>query len=289
MPEKNGSLCGALGLGCNSRNDNSTCIDVDKIYDSARDKDCVEDLKVFLNECGQEIIDHATNIRAKCIELITAHVSVNSVAFNRGFFTVDIRYFFKICFEACIHGGKSQEFCGLAVFDKQCVLFGSEGNVSIFTSDPNNNDFCADLSDMKGDFKSNNPKAVLEVATPIVLGVKLVEKTYKYGCCCCAPEQIPESVCWCCFNNNNSTNNISDDYGSKSLFVSIGLFSLIRLERPVSLLINAAEFCIPAKESAACSDTDPCSLFKSMTFPTSDFFPPSGTNPIGARRCEKDC
>jgi hypothetical protein len=304
MPDKNSSICGAAGLGCNNRTDNTTCIDVDKIYDSVRDKDCIEDLKVFLNECGQEIIDHATNIRCKCIDLLWAHISVNNVAFNRGFFSVDIRYFFKICFEACIHGGKSQEFCGLAVFDKQCVLFGSEGNVSIFTSDPtnNNSNFCVSLSDVRGDFKTNKPKVVLEVANPIVLGVKLVDKNFKFGCCCCTSDQVPEGICGCCFGNSGSSSssscsdstseNICSDFGNKSLFCSIGLFSLIRMERPVSLLLNAVEFCVPAKESAACSDTDPCSLFKSMNFPTSDFFPPGGCSspvnglPIATRRCD---
>ena len=279
MPDKNNpALCGALGMNNNSCNcscgkhDNNcaTCIDVDKIYDSAKDKDCIEDLKVFVNDCGQEIIDHATNIRCKSVEVLWAHITVSDIAFNRGHYSVNIRYYFKICFEACIPGGKIQEFCGIACYDKQCVLFGSEGNVSIFTSEPYGDDFCRECPDFTGDYKTNTPKVVLEVATPVCLGCKLVEKVYKYGYCCCIPEQIPEGVCRCC-----SCSPICEGTGIKSLYVSLGLFSLIRIERPVSLLIHATDYCIPDRESAGCTDSDPCTLFKSMNFPTSDFFPPN--------------
>ena len=38
-------------------NDKSTCIDVSKIYDSAKDKECIEDLRVYLGPEGQELID----------------------------------------------------------------------------------------------------------------------------------------------------------------------------------------------------------------------------------------
>lgn len=278
MPEKNNStICSALGLNSGSgKCENSTCIDADKIYDSSRDKDCIEDLKVFVNEQGQEIIDHATNIRAKSIEILWAHITANSIAFNRGYYQVNIRYYFKICFEACVPVGNLHEFCGLAVFDKQSVLFGSEGNVSIFTLESGAGSFCADPSEIKGDFKTNNPKVVLEVATPIVLGVKLVDKNFKFGCCFCVPEQIPQCLCGCCFPTN-----ICDNCGCKSLFVSIGLFSLTRLERPVSILIESADYCIPERDGTGnngvggISDTDPCTLFKSMNFPTCDFFPPN--------------
>lgn len=273
MPEKNNNaLCNALGLSqsCNNRHNDSTCIDADKIYDSCRDKDCLEDLKVFLTECGQDIIDRATNIRCKCVEVIWTQVTVEHIPFNKGYFSVYIRFFFKITFEACVHGGKSQEFCGIAIHDKKVVLFGSEGNVSIFKSEPFNNDFCADIDCFSGDCKTNLPTAVVEIAPPVCLNVKLVEKQYKFGCCCCSCDQIPHNICKCLQGN------ITDDFGSKNLYVSLGIFSVVRLERPVALMINASDFCIPNKESVGCDeDNDPCKLFKKMCFPVDDFFPPN--------------
>ncbi len=269
----NSSLCNALGFGQNQprpANDCSTCVDCDKIYDSCRDKDCLEDLKVFLTECGQDIVDRANNIRCKCAEILWTHISVDSIPFNKGFYSVYIRFYFKLTFEACIPGGKSQEFCGLSVYDKKCVLFGSEGNVSIFTSEPYKNEFCYDVGDLSCDYKTNLPKAVVEVAPPICLSVKLVEKQYKFGCCCCTCDQIPENICRC-FNGG-----MTDDFGVKNLYVSLGLFTLVRIERPVSLVISASDFCVPEKESTVCSDTsDPCALFRKMNFPVNDFFPPN--------------
>ena len=76
MGEKtNSGICGCFGSSGNSngvagsQTDHSTCINVDKIYDSARDKDCIEDLRVYLDQNGQSAIDHATNLRCKCADV----------------------------------------------------------------------------------------------------------------------------------------------------------------------------------------------------------------------------
>ncbi len=266
-----GSSVGSSQVNNAKLHDCATCIDADKIYDSVRDKDCLEDLKVFLTECGQDIIDRATNIRCKCAEVLWTNITVDSVPFNRGYYSVYVRFYFKLLFEACVPGGKSQEFCGLAVYDKKVVLFGSEGNISIFSSEVCGNDcFCCRPQESPTDFRTNMPKVVVEVAPPICLAVKLVEKQYKFGCCCCTCDQIPEHICRC-FNGC-----MTEDFGVKCLYVSLGLFSVIRIERPVSLVINASEFCIPEKESNVCADTnDPCELFKKMNFPIDDFYPPN--------------
>ncbi len=277
MHDKNcnssGNVLGTTTGGC--CRDKSTCIDVDKIYDSAKDKECIEDLKVYLDNEGQEIVDNASNIRCTCAEVIWAQISVHDIAFNRGYYAVDIRYYFRICFEACVNG-RQREFCGIAVYDKQTVMFGSEGNVSIFTSEAVNGGVCGVLpDDSVTQAVSNMPKVVLEVATPICLAVKAVEKTYNYNCncnCCCCCDQIPQNIC-----NTCGCQPVGDDIGVKCLYVTLGVFSLIRMERPVSLLIDSTEYCVPERESAVLSDstTDPCTLFKTMSFPTCDFFPPS--------------
>ena len=57
----------------------SVFIDCNKIMDSCRDKDCLEDLKVFLTDYSQEILDRATNIRCKDAEILWTHVTVEPV------------------------------------------------------------------------------------------------------------------------------------------------------------------------------------------------------------------
>ena len=252
--------------------DKSTCIDVSKIYDSAKDKECIEDLRVYLGPEGQELIDNATNIRSKCAEVLWASIDVSDVAFNKGYYSVSIRYYFRLCFEACVMG-RAREFCGIAVYDKQIIMYGGDGNVSIFTSNTISSDICASLPpEAFTNSVANTPKVQLEVASPIVLSVKLADRNWHCGTCCCPIEQIPENLCQCC-----GCTPMPSDMGAKCLYVTLGLFSLIKIERPVSLLIDRAEYCIPSRESSVLSDTtsDPCEIFKNMAFPTCDFYPAS--------------
>ena len=51
MVERNGTLGTAGG-----RPDQLCCVSVNKVFDSARDKDCLEDLRVHLSDFAQEIV-----------------------------------------------------------------------------------------------------------------------------------------------------------------------------------------------------------------------------------------
>ena len=253
---------------CSKSNDPLCCISVNKVFDSAKDKDCLEDVKVYVPDCYQELLDRATAIRSKSIKVAGTNISVEPVPFNKGYFQVCIRYYFCINFEVCVCGGKSQEICGLAVFDKKIILFGSEKNVSIFKSNPEENNFCADISDIKCDVQPSLPTVVVEVADPICLDVKIVEKCKRFGQCRTHVDSIPDCIRGC-FEGN-----IVDGYGVNELFVSIGVFSIIRMERPVQIVIPAATFCIPEKDSTPCDTaTSPCCIFSKMNFPIQEFFP----------------
>ena len=50
-----------------------------KITDSCRDKDCIEDLRVYLTTNSQAILDSAVNARVRCAELITTYIDVETV------------------------------------------------------------------------------------------------------------------------------------------------------------------------------------------------------------------
>ena len=66
------------------------------------------------------------------------------------------------------------------------------------------------------------------------------------------------------------------------VYVSIGMFSIVQLEREVQMMIPVYDYSIPDKECTA-SDTacDPCELFRKIKFPVNEFFPP--------RLAELDC
>ena len=54
----------------------AVCIQTRKIFDSCRDKDCIEDLRVFPTVSSQPYIENAFSIRPKSAELLYARVNV---------------------------------------------------------------------------------------------------------------------------------------------------------------------------------------------------------------------
>jgi len=63
---------------------------------------------------------------------------------------------------------------------------------------------------------------------------------------------------------------------SRRIYVTLGQFSIVRLERDTQLLVPVYDYCMPDKE-CACGDgcEDPCALFRNISFPVGEFFPPN--------------
>ena len=53
----------------------TVCIETNRILDSCRDRDCFENVKVFLTDFGQEIIDHTGTVRVKSAFIIAENMS----------------------------------------------------------------------------------------------------------------------------------------------------------------------------------------------------------------------
>lgn len=239
------------------------CIHTDQVYDSCRERDCIEDVRVILTRCAQEKVDRAINVKIKSAEVIWVYSDLESVPFNRGFFTVDIKYFFKIILDVFTGVGRPTEVEGLATFDKKVILFGSEGNSKVFSSkyDPG--------SQIPTMWQKNNlPNAIIEVVDPIALSAKVVDACTCECSCCCDAAGVPDNICRC----------FHDDLvlgeQDKAVFVTLGLFTIIKIERNVQLRIPAIDFCVPTRECLAATEEDPCGLFNSLRFPLDEFFPP---------------
>ena len=243
----------------------AVCIHTKKIFDSCKDKDCIEDLRVYPTRGCQEVIDRAVSVKAGCAELLYAYIDVEPVTFNRGFYTVDVRYFYRITADAFVGAARPVEITGLAVFDKRVILFGSEGSAKVFTSTGKN---CG--SDIQGLPATTAPTAVVESLDPIILGMKLVEVCQcRHNDNCC---EIPPAVC-ACFPEELVTGG-----DVHRLFVTLGQFSIIRLERDTQLLMPAYDYCMPEKDcdcGCDCRQEDPCELFRKVQFPVGEFFPPN--------------
>ena len=249
----------ASGLCSDARG--AVCISTNRVLDSCRDRDCFENTRVYLTEFGEELISSAKSIRIRSARTVSAFVGLDEVPFNCGFFQVSIRYYILIEGEACLGGGRSQTFTGIAVPEKDVILYGGEGSVTTFSS--GNGSYC---SPTLGSAASNEPVAIVETVEPIVLGSNV--------------DDCPHSCC-----RDSDTFNLPDEikelmggevvYSQErtpTLYVSLGLFSVIRIERPVQLLVQATDYSVPDKECiSATNDENPCALFRNMAFPVSQF------------------
>lgn len=239
-------------------------IETNRILDSCRDRDCYENVRVYLSHYGNEILERTGSVRAKSAKLMWSNISLDPIQFNRGFYAVTIRFYIKVTFEACISCGRSQELEGIAVLEKRVILYGGECNVNVFRSSEECG-FCSCSSPCYG--TQNTPTAVVEVVEPVLLGSKIVEKASECNCCCsCCESDVPETMITAfdappCF----------DDDAQRFLTVSLGIFSVVRIVRPAQLLVHATEYAIPEKECVTVEEDDPCRVFRTMPFPEGAF------------------
>ena len=250
----------ANGLSFDGRG--TVCIYTKRVLDCCRDRDCFEDTRVYLTEEGQSILNGASAVRLKSAKLVSAYVGVEPIAFNRGFYRVTVRYYVKVESEGCVGIGRSQSFCGISVLEKEVVLYGGEGTLVSYSSTAEGN-FCdaCNLDNMTDDA----PIAVVETVEPIILGHKINDCACPCSCCDSGTE-LPEVVCGCVDGTV-----VTNPEGAR-LYVSFGIFSVIRIVRPAQLLIQATDYSVPDKEcTPATSDENPCALFKTMAFPVNQF------------------
>ena len=129
-----------------------------KITDSCRDKDCIEDLRVYLTCGSQAVLDQAAGAKVRCADLLYSYIDVEPVPFDRNHYCVDVTFFYRILADATVGSCRPASLYGLAVFNKRAVLCGEESSTHIFTSRTRLN--CPDgLSQVS----ANLPTAVVEV------------------------------------------------------------------------------------------------------------------------------
>ena len=112
----------------------SVCIHTRKIFDSCRDKDCIEDLRFYPTAAAQQVLSGCQMIRGGTAELLYVYTDVEPVTFNRGFYSIDMRFFYRVSLQAATGSPRYTEIEGLCVFDKRVILYGGEGGAKVFTS-----------------------------------------------------------------------------------------------------------------------------------------------------------
>ena len=251
-------------LHCNPQDlQQAMSIHTRKITDSCRDKDCIEDLRVYLTKGSQTLLDTAAGAKVRCAELLYTYIDVEPVSFDRNHYCIDVTFYYRILADATIGVARPATLYGLAVFTKRAVLCGEDGRAHIYRSDTR---LCQ--PDGPSRLYANRPTAVVEVLDPMVLASKVREVCD----CQCKEEhalQLPTAI-----------SGMFDDElvlagERRRLYVTLGQFSIIRLERDAQLIVPVLDYAIPTKEcceAPGCAE-DPCEMFSRIPFPATQFAP----------------
>ena len=237
-------------------------IHTSKITDSCRDKDCIEDLRVYLTRSSQAILDSCASVKVRSAQLLYAYIDVEPVAFDRNHYCIDVTFFYRVLADALVGATRPAVLCGLAVFSKRAVLCGEESRAHIFTSNTRLN--ASDGCSIAG---ANLPRAVVEVLDPMILSSKVRQSS---DCECQEPMcQIPGCV------QSFFDEELVIPGEQRRLYVTLGQFSIIRLERDAQLVVPVLQYSIPTKEcceTPGCGE-DPCEMFSRIPFPEKQFVP----------------
>lgn len=241
-------------------------IHTNQIEDACIDRDCLEDLRVYLTQNSQAALDAATGVRARNAELLYVSIDVDRVAYHRGHYSVDMVFYYRIVCDTMVNGSQPSTVYGLATFAKRIVLCGGISCAKVFSSR---------RSTVPGGSGCAVPEAVVEVVDPVLLGAKVQEV-----CACCQADPVLAEV----------PARVSDLFGEplvmtgeqKRLYVTLGQFSTVRLERDAQITVPVFDFTVPNKECCdepGCEES-PCETFSRIDFPVDAFFPGCRQTPL---------
>lgn len=201
------------------------------------------------------------------MEVLNVFLEVEPIPFNRGFYSVDMTFYFLVRLSAYYTPVSTADTVrGIAIFSKKVILYGSEGNVKVFNSETPSGD------------STNSPKAVVQVVDPICLHSRLAECNENTNATEISfPEKVTAQFCGSFITGSG-----------RQVLITLGLFTIVQLERPVQMLIPAYDFCVPGKECITTTD-DPCEVFKHIKFPTNEFFPPRLEDMDTSSNCNYNC
>ena len=210
-----------------------------QVLDARRSRDCLEDLQIFFNEDAQALIQNCASIRAVDARVEDVSFGIQPIPLNAGCFTVDCNFTILVRCNVFLVGSEEPiEVTGRTSFLTRCVLFGGCGGVRTFSSD--------------GTSSLDIPTATVQASQPVVLQLFITD----------CPGKITGQQ-----DANNTAN-------TRAVFATIGVFSVISLERNIQLTIPVLRAGAPPRQCTVGEFTDdPCQLFRRTAFPTNKFCP----------------
>ena len=246
--------------------------------DACRDQDCMEDLTVYLTQESQETLECATSVKARSAELLYAEVGVEPINYQDDYYCVSVQYYYRIIADAVLCAVRPAAIYGLATFNKRVTLFGGDEGARVFTSTG---------ATVSGEL----PEAVVEAIDPVILRARIQEVCQCHRpACSCQGTSLPQPVA------EAFDDELVLSGQNRILTVTLGQFSLIRLERQTQLLIPMYYYCMTEKDlcDQGCGvPENPCEAFSRMQFPVQAFFPPSDRERVCGRNsgcgCQRRC
>ncbi len=225
-------------------------VKLDRVFDSCSDKDCITNLQVML-ECG-ELPAQYTSVKTRCVSIDNICMSVEPIPFNRGYYTVDITYTFGVellCYTRTCEAPAIM--CGMASASKSVILYGSESNTKTYFSNGariGDTNRCCDVV--------NLPTASCQCVDPIALETRI----------CVLPPMPP-------LLPPQDQENYFPPAPRRTVVLTLGVFSIVELTRPVTMTVAAYPYQVPTKTCSADNTDSPCEVFSRLNFPTEEFAP----------------
>lgn len=237
----------------------AVCIDTKRIFDSCVSKDCLEDLRVTFFSRSQRLVDEAVTVKTRDCKIEEVSIDLEEVPFNRGFYSVDITFYFKLWFDTYSAPCTTPQVAiGFAQFNKKCILYGSDGDVKVFVSNP-----VSEALDCPVSPRYTNPVAKVQAVDPVILSTEICDTC---DCNVSVCSSLPQSIL-------NSVEDTLPSCGAvKAILVNLGLFSIVQMERDAQMLIPSYDYCVPERE-CNCNNSTPCDTFQNIDFPVEEFFP----------------
>ncbi|MBR6761621.1 MAG: hypothetical protein IKM30_06255 [Oscillospiraceae bacterium] len=217
---------------------------VDRIFDSCSDKDCITNVQVTL-ECG-ELPQSITLVKTRCVSIENICMNVEPIPFNRGYFSVDLTFTFGVellAYERACDCPIVLRGCASAA--KSVILYGGESNTKTFFSNGmriGETNSCCEVV--------NLPTAAVQCVDPIALETRISGMCSNHddaGCC-----------------------------RHRTVLLTLGVFSIVELSRPVTMMVAAYPYTVP-KKTCSCETDSPCEVFSRISFPTEEFLPQGNT------------
>ena len=180
-------------------------VKVNRVFDSCSDRDCFSNVQILMD--GGELPANVTMVKSRCVRVSDICMNIEPVPFNRGFYSIDLTYTFRVELMAYERSCSSPVLLtGTAYTSKNVILYGGESNTKTFFSSGeqigDTNACCETI---------NLPTAAVQVVEPIALEARI-------GSVCGPDGAAPV----------------------RTVIMTLGLFSVVELFRPVTIPLRNA-------------------------------------------------